>query len=120
MKTAKPKVDPVADAILAVGRDVRGEERAERRFQRQAAPESRLVLLLGRGMAPGATAGVEYPLAVGEIGRVGRKRARRHGRGHRNEPERGRPNGREDDDEHHNLAQHRLSYPSWSDDQISA
>src|SRR5207248_98666 len=40
------RLAPVAEAVLAVGRDVRGEKCAERRFEREAAAEPRLVLLL--------------------------------------------------------------------------
>src|SRR5262249_60638550 len=40
------RLAPVADALLWVGRDGRGEERAERRLQRQGDPAARLFRLL--------------------------------------------------------------------------
>ena len=81
------RLAPFADAVVAIGRDVRRIERAERRFQPEPAAELGLVLLIGRRVAGRAAARVEHGLAVFEIGRMRGKRARRHRRRDGHDPE---------------------------------
>ena len=69
---------PAADAVLPVRRNIGNIECAERRIERQPAAKLGLVVLLGHRMAGRAAADIEHLLAIGEIGRVRRKRARRH------------------------------------------
>ena len=101
------RLAPLPDAVIRVGRDVRRVERAERRFQAEPAAEARLVVLVRRGMAGRAAAGKEHGLAVVEIGRVRRERARGHDGGHGHHPEDTDTEHRGDHDGNDELSQHR-------------
>ena len=65
---------PHPDAGLRIGRDVGGKERAERRLHRQAAGKD---LAFARGMTGDAVAGAGEIFALGDEGRILRRRGRR-------------------------------------------
>ena len=76
------RLGPSPDAIGRIGRDVRGVESAERRWNGKSAAEPQAIGLAGHGMAGGTSPGVECCQPVGGIGR-GRWRGRRNDRGAR-------------------------------------